>query len=124
MANCSFESGFSSWVVADLSGPFFPLTVGPAGVNPGFGLFTSAPTDGTMAALNGWGGNGPGTISIAQDVTLPAGVTTVEFDYRKSGQCFHRLRGHLGVFKHYSHRRPRHQFYRDDGQRQLFALSC
>src|SRR5437870_13158897 len=36
--NCGFESGdFSGWITQDLTQPFFPLTVGGAGISPGFG---------------------------------------------------------------------------------------
>lgn len=58
------------------------LSVGGAGLSPGFGFFASAPTDGRFAALHGFDGNGPGTIRIGQDVTVTADGTLVEFDYR------------------------------------------
>ena len=45
-----------------------------------FGPVTA--TDGTYVAVNGFDGNGPGTIEFGQDITLREGVTTVEFDYR------------------------------------------
>lgn len=82
LVNCGFETGdFTGWVTQDLTDPFFPLQVDTAGVSPGFGFFSSAPTEGVFAALNGFDGNGPGTIIIAQDVTLPGGAA-MEFDYR------------------------------------------
>ncbi len=82
-ANESFETGdFSGWLTQDLSNPFFALRVDGAGISPGFGLFSSAPTDGLFAALHGFDGNGPGTITVAQDFDLPAGATALEFDYR------------------------------------------
>ncbi|MFQ5463716.1 MAG: hypothetical protein ACE5E5_13955, partial [Phycisphaerae bacterium] len=81
--NGSFELGnFAGWVTQDLTTPFFPLQVGGAGITPGFGFFTSAPTDGVFAALHGFDGDGPGTIVIAEDVTLPVGIGSLEFDYR------------------------------------------
>ena len=52
-----------------------------AGSSPGFGFFTSAPTEGTSAALHGFDGDGPGTIEIYQDLTL-GGETALRFDYR------------------------------------------
>ena len=80
--NCSFETGsFASWVTTDLTTPFLALDVGAAGVSPGFGFFTSAPTQGSFAALHGFDGDGPGTIRVCQDVVLPAGAL-LEFDYR------------------------------------------
>jgi hypothetical protein len=87
IVNGSFETGdFGGWVTVDLAVPFFPLMVGPAGVSPGFGFFSSAPTDGMFAALNGWDGDGPAgppdAIQIAQDLVLPAGAAEVRFDYR------------------------------------------
>ncbi|MDA2921210.1 hypothetical protein MYX76_17255, partial [Desulfobacterota bacterium AH_259_B03_O07] len=81
--NCGFETGdFTGWVTQDLSIPFLPMIVGGAGLTPGFGLFTSAPTQGVFAALHGFDGDGPGTIRIAQDLPLPTGASTLEFDYR------------------------------------------
>ena len=81
--NCGFEFGsFRGWVTQDLSDPFFPLLVGGAGISPGFGLFTSDPPQGVFAALTGFDGNGPGTISVAQDVGIAPGATTLSFDYR------------------------------------------
>jgi hypothetical protein len=81
--NCGFESGdFTSWTTQDHPFPFFPLTVDGAGVIPGFGLFTSDPTEGGSAALHGFdGGTGPNHIRIAQDVSVPGGGL-LEFDYR------------------------------------------
>ncbi len=85
-SNPSFESGdFAGWVTQDLTDPFVSLQVGGAGFTPGFGLFTSAPTDGAFAALHGFDGDGAtggtDTIRIAQDVTVSSN-STVLFDYR------------------------------------------
>ena len=84
IANCSFETGdFTSWATQDISGPFIPMLVGVGGLDPGFGFFVSSPTEGTFAALHGFDGEGPGFIEIAQDVSIPpAGVVTLNFDYR------------------------------------------
>jgi hypothetical protein len=84
VANCGFETGdFSGWITQDLTVPFYPLSVGGAGLSPGLGLFTSAPTEGIVAALHGFDGNGPGTIEIAQDVVIPSyGQPELLFDYR------------------------------------------
>ncbi len=87
LANCSFETGdFTGWGTQDLDFPFFPLGVGPGGIDVGFGFFISAPTQGTSAALHGFDGDGASgsvnTIEIYQDVALPPGTTTMEFDYR------------------------------------------
>ncbi len=72
----------AGWVTQDLSDPFFPLQVGVAGISPDFGLFTSDPPQGVFAALTGFDGNGPGTISLAQDVGLAPGATTLSFEYQ------------------------------------------
>jgi len=81
--NGGFETGFfTGWVTQDLAAPFFPLQVGGAGITPGFGFFTSDPPEGLFAALHGFDGDGPGTIRIAQDVTLHAAAQFVDFDYR------------------------------------------
>src|SRR5215468_8288954 len=83
VVNGGFETGdFSGWVTQDLANPFVPLQVGGAGLSPGFGFFLSAPTEGAFAALHGFDGSGPGTIRIAQDITVTADGTLIEFDYR------------------------------------------
>ncbi len=81
-ANCSFETGdFTSWVTSDIASPFVLLQVNVGGLSPGFGLFASAPTQGSFAALHGFDGAGPGDIRICQDVLLP-NAALLEFDYR------------------------------------------
>ena len=81
--NCGFESGdFTGWVVQDINAPFFPMSVLGSGIDVGFGFFTSEPAQGTNTAYSGFDGDGPGLISLSQDVALPAGALTVEFDYR------------------------------------------
>ncbi len=69
IVNCSFESGdFAGWMVQDLTQPFAFLRVEGPGVPPppdNSGFLSDQP-DGAFAALHGWDGNGPGTISIAQ----------------------------------------------------------
>jgi len=82
-SNLGFELGdFTNWVPQDLSVPFLALQVGGAGISPGFGLFVSAPTEGSFAALHGFDGNGPGTIVLATDVSLPSTAESIGFDYR------------------------------------------
>jgi hypothetical protein len=82
-ANCGFETGaFPPWIAQDITTPFFALQVGTGGVTPGFGLFVSAPTEGSFAVLNGFDGDGPGSIRVSQDVTLLGGADFVTFDYR------------------------------------------
>jgi len=83
LVNGSFETGdFTGWLTNDLTQPLHALTVRPGGFNPGYGLFISQPTDGLFAATHGFDGNGPGTIRIAQEVTVPVGVARLAFDYR------------------------------------------
>jgi hypothetical protein len=80
LVNGSFETGnFTGWGTHDLASPFSPLGVVGAGV--GY-LFTTAPTDGSYVADNGFDGGGPGTIAIWQDVSIPAGdQATLTFDW-------------------------------------------
>ena len=81
--NGSFESGdFSGWMTEEISDPFIWLQVSTAGYDPGNGLFTSQPVDGEYSMIHGWEGDGPGTIRLAQDVILPPGTVSLEFDYR------------------------------------------
>lgn len=86
ITNCGFESGLTGWGSEDVDIPFFALTVGPAGTNLGFGLFTSAPTEGTMSVQHGFDGDGAtgsvGTIRVWQDVSLPPNTGDLVFDYR------------------------------------------
>ncbi len=85
LTNCGFEAGdFTGWVANDLADAFYPLSVVGPGVSPGFGFFTSAPTEGGFVAVNGFDGAGPGTIELGQDVmNLPAGfIIELQFDYR------------------------------------------
>ena len=82
LSNGGFETGdFAGWVIQDVSSPFLPLQVNSAGIQPWFPFFSSDPTEGTLAALHGWDGES-GTISLAQDITLPSTALTLEFDYR------------------------------------------
>jgi hypothetical protein len=81
--NASFESGdLTGWEVQDLEDPYTPLGVEDTGVELGFGTFAPAPTDGTLFAVTGFEGDGPGTIFLAQDVTVPAARSTLMFDYQ------------------------------------------
>lgn len=113
IVNGSFETGdLTGWTVKELtpaSNPSLALSVHPAGVEypaPNFlawpyflflDYFTSAPTDGQFAALNDFNGDDPLTSGanqyvnrreLYQDVTLPAGTTTLEFDYRAAWELF------------------------------------
>lgn len=80
--NCGFERGdFRGWVTQDLSDPFFPLQVNIAGLTSYTGFFLSDPPQGDFAALTGFDGNGPGTISVAQDVLLSTDADSLTFEY-------------------------------------------
>lgn len=87
-SDCSFEGGGIGWLGADLSSPLLALGIYGAGVTTGFGLFTSAPTDGGAAVLTGWDGNGPGVIAVAQDVILQPNAARLTFDYRAGWDMF------------------------------------
>ena len=83
VANCSFETGSaSSWALTEFPAPYFPSFVTGAGTSVGFGLFTSAPTDGALALVHSFDATVPGDMFLMQDVTLPSGALSVEFDYR------------------------------------------
>ncbi|MEQ2006820.1 MAG: Ig-like domain-containing protein [Limisphaerales bacterium] len=80
--NGSFESGdFTGWTVSDTANttPSLAVRADPANL----GLFDAGATDGTRSATHGFSGATAGTISIAQDVTVPAGGT-LTFTYRAS----------------------------------------
>lgn len=86
IVNCSFEGGMTGWTVEDLDAPFLPLASYPGGGSVGFGFFLTAPTQGADSAVTGFDGDGgtgsTNTISLSQELTLPDGDVTLEFDYR------------------------------------------
>jgi hypothetical protein len=108
IVNGSFETGnLSGWSVKELtpaSNPSLPVSVRGAGVQypaPTFfaslyilDYFASAPTDGQWAVLHDFNGNDPATTAFVnrrelyQDLTLPPGTTTLEFDYRAAWELF------------------------------------
>ena len=108
IVNGSFETGdLAGWTVKELtqaSNPNLPISVRGAGVEypaPTFqappyilDYFTSAPTHGQWAVLHDFNGDDPLTSGFVnrrelyQDVTLPAGTTTLEFDYRAAWELF------------------------------------
>ena len=82
--NGSFETGdFTGWITQDIY-PFIPLAVGAAGISTagGFGFFSTSPTDGQYVAFTGFDGVGPGHITVAQELLVAPGTSTVTFDYR------------------------------------------
>jgi hypothetical protein len=81
--NGSFESGdFTGWVTQDLGDPLTALDVVTAGTGLELGEFEATPTDGSHLVVTGCDGDGPGTIFLAQDVSIPAKSTLLKFDYR------------------------------------------
>ncbi len=81
--NLGFELGdFTAWVPQDIGTAFYPLSVAQAGETPGFGFFSSLPTEGLYSALHGWDGGGPGTIRLAVELVLPPTPSGITFDYR------------------------------------------
>ncbi len=83
LVNGGFETGdFTGWIVNDIELPLYPLMVRTFGFDPGFGFFASAPTEGKYAATDGFEGDGPGAIRLAQDVVLTNRPAQLTFDYR------------------------------------------
>lgn len=80
--NCGFETGdFTGWDTQDMSDPYYALSV--VGSGQGNYGFSSAPTEGSFACLNGYDGCGPDDIDIGQDITIgPVSNATLRFDYR------------------------------------------
>ncbi|GMV79257.1 MAG: hypothetical protein AMXMBFR7_04410 [Planctomycetota bacterium] len=83
LVNGSFETGnFKGWILEDLTSPYRAHEVARSGVqDDAFSSFVSAPTHGKFAALNGFDGSGPGTISLSQDIRVP-NQALLTFDYR------------------------------------------
>ena len=112
IVNGSFEDNggsFHGWNIKELSrasNPQLPLTiVGPGVEYPAstfiaggwiLDYFASQPTDGSWAAVHDFNGDDQGTLSdtfvnrreLYQDLTLPAGTTTLEFDYRAAWELY------------------------------------
>ncbi len=83
IVNGSFETGdFSGWIVSDISRPWWNLSVMGSGVQAWIGFFPSTPTDGNFVAFTGFDGDGPGIISLAQDVSVTPCTALLTFDYR------------------------------------------
>ena len=81
--NCSFETGDTSgWVINDIANPFLPVAATADGFDVGFGFFTTQATDGAFSLAAGFDGEGPGAVEFAQDVVLPADISSITFDYR------------------------------------------
>ncbi|NDA65414.1 MAG: hypothetical protein EBY09_02045, partial [Verrucomicrobia bacterium] len=88
VSNGSFETGsFTGWVMSDTANTSPALAVRANGSNLGF--FNVASSDGTYSATHGFSGTQAGSISLAQDVTIPPnGVATLSFTYRAAWQTF------------------------------------
>ena len=85
--NSSFETGdLSDWTFTDLSDPFFAGAVVSEGATSFAGFFTAAPTDGDFTFATGFDGNGPGVISLNQDLMVGGGSLT--FDYQAEWSFF------------------------------------
>ena len=82
VVNGSFESGdFSGWSTQDLGAPYYALDVVSAGFTHGWFGPLATPTDGRYQAHTGFDGNGPGTISLAQDLHVPKGARQLLLDH-------------------------------------------
>ncbi len=118
LVNGSFEDNggsFHGWNIKELSRASNPQqllaiagsTLGGAGIqyptagqfqagNWFLNYFDSEPTDGSWAAVHDFNGDDQGTLSstlvnrreLYQDLTLPAGTTTLEFDYRAAWELY------------------------------------
>jgi len=88
VVNGSFETGdFTGWTATDLSNPLTPLQVAPLGAIGYFGA-NNTPTDGDFSAVTGFDGNGPGTISLTQDVTVSKASSLLLVDYLAQWEFF------------------------------------
>ena len=83
MDNGDFETGdFTSWIPLDIGMPFFPLSVVCGPFSVGFGFDVISPVDGSCMAFNGFDGDGPGQITLHQEVSIPAG-SDVQFEWNE-----------------------------------------
>jgi hypothetical protein len=78
ITNGGFEQGFTGWsATTTLSSPLCAWSVGPVGPCLGDPPATDG---GSNYASNGFDGNGPGTYTLAQTVTIPAGTATLSWE--------------------------------------------
>jgi len=86
--NGSFETGdFTGWIASDTANASPVQAVRANGFNLGF--FNTLATDGAKSAAHGFSGANAGSISIAQDLTLPtAGSAALTFAYRAGWNTF------------------------------------
>lgn len=83
VTNCSFEtSDLTGWTVTDIASPTLPAQVRATGTP--LQSVSCQPTEGAFAFTHGWNGAGPGDILLSQVVSLPASISSLEFDYRAS----------------------------------------
>jgi hypothetical protein len=82
-SNCSFEvGGFSGWNVDDANA-YFPAEVDSSvGYSPWMGIFGTQPSAGTWSARIFTDVMSDGYVGVSQDVVVPAGASTLRFDYR------------------------------------------
>lgn len=78
--NPSFEYGLSNWQAEDLPMPLFTLSSVPIGTIGYFGT-PSQPSDGDFSLVHGFDGDGPGTISIAQDLLVPKQAPVLRLEW-------------------------------------------
>ena len=78
IANGGFEQGFTGWTdTTTLATPLCAWSAGPFG--PCLGDPPAA-DGGSNYASNGFDGSGPGTYTLAQTVTIPAGTATLSWE--------------------------------------------
>ena len=86
ISNGDFETGdFTDWIPMDIGTPFIPLQVICAsGISAGFGFDPIDPIDGSCMAYNGFDGDGPGQITLHQEISIPDGKTTALFSWSEN----------------------------------------
>lgn len=81
--NASFESGeLDGWTATEMPGPFVPLEVARGGESPGFGMFATEPTSGDFVFRTGFDGDGPGRVTLSQDLFVTSNSRFISFNYR------------------------------------------
>lgn len=85
LLNGDFETGdFTDWIITDLYNPYYPNSVycSPT-FNPGYGFgFTDiSQLGGNCMAVNGFDGDGPGQITLHQEVSIPADAISADFTF-------------------------------------------
>ena len=83
-SNGDFETGdLTDWVANDIASPFLAMQVACFPGSVGFGFETVTALDGSCYMINGFDGDGPGQITLHQDISIPTDAVA-EFSWSEA----------------------------------------